>query len=218
MIDAIRTLADVPRNRAPLAIVGSVPYEASPHHADGTALPPGYVPSTLGSFLRAFTHDHALQLHCVHRRFLAAPAPHTPLLPDCGEAAFIDVDSTHKRVYGRTKQGAEYGRSKGMRTVHPLLATVCTPASRRMSRADHSRPAGAAPGPEPAGVRGPAPTRHPTRQAGSTRPMSTSSRCTDRSPRRAWPPRPAAQCAWCRDRSVDRGAGPTPRPGRTGQR
>lgn len=87
-------------------------------------------PSTLGTFLRAFTHGHALQLHAVHRQFLAALAAHTPLLPSAREKAFIDVDSTHKRVYGRTKQGAEYGRFKGIRTLHPLLATICTPTSR----------------------------------------------------------------------------------------
>jgi hypothetical protein len=87
-------------------------------------------PSTLGTFLRAFTHGHALQLHAVHRRFLAALAAHAPLLPGSREKAFIDVDSTHKRVYGRTKQGAEYGRFKGVRTLHPLLATICTPTSR----------------------------------------------------------------------------------------
>ncbi|MFI9631034.1 IS1380 family transposase [Streptomyces sp. NPDC052042] len=87
-------------------------------------------PSTLGTFLRAFTHGHALQLHAVQRRFLGALAAHTPLLPGAGETAFIDVDSTHKRVYGHTKQGAEYGRFKGIRTLHPLLATICTPASR----------------------------------------------------------------------------------------
>ncbi|MFE5098227.1 IS1380 family transposase [Streptomyces sp. NPDC056638] len=87
-------------------------------------------PSTLGTFLRAFTHGHALQLHAVHRRFLAALAAHTPVLPGSDKLAFIDVDSTHKRVYGRAKQGAEYGRFKGIRTLHPLLATVCTPQSR----------------------------------------------------------------------------------------
>lgn len=89
-------------------------------------------PPTLGTFLRAFTHGHALQLHAAHRRFLAAPASQTPLLPGSDEKAFIDVDSTHKRVYGRTKQGAEYGRFKGIRTLHPLLATICTPQSRPM--------------------------------------------------------------------------------------
>ncbi|WP_406340641.1 IS1380 family transposase [Streptomyces sp. NBC_01578] len=87
-------------------------------------------PSTLGTFLRSFTHGHALQLHAVHRRFLGQLAAHTPLLPGSGEKAFIDVDSTHKRVYGRAKQGAEYGRFKGIRTLHPLLATICTPTSR----------------------------------------------------------------------------------------
>ncbi|MFF3159845.1 transposase [Streptomyces sp. NPDC057910] len=87
-------------------------------------------PSTLGTFLRAFTHGHALQLHAVHRRFLGELSAHTPLLPGSGEKTFIDVDSTHKRVYGRAKQGAEYGRFKGIRTLHPLLATVCTPQSR----------------------------------------------------------------------------------------
>jgi hypothetical protein len=87
-------------------------------------------PSTLGTFLRAFTHGHALQLHAVHRKFLAELAAHTPLLPGSGQKAFIDVDSTHKRVYGRAKQGAEYGRFKGIRTLHPLLATICTPTSR----------------------------------------------------------------------------------------
>lgn len=86
-------------------------------------------PSTLGTFLRALTHGHVLQRHAVHRRFLAEPAAHTPL-PGADAMAFIDVDSTHKRVYGRAKQGAEYGRFKGIRTLHPLLATICTPHSR----------------------------------------------------------------------------------------
>ncbi|MFB7130355.1 hypothetical protein ACFCZY_01515 [Streptomyces sp. NPDC056237] len=53
------------------------------------------------------THGHALQLHAAHRGFLAALAAHTPLLPGSGEKAFNDVDSTHERVYGRAKQGAE---------------------------------------------------------------------------------------------------------------
>jgi len=43
--------------------------------------------------------------------------------------AFIDVDSTHKRVTA-AKQGAEYGRFKGIRHPHPLLATICTRNSR----------------------------------------------------------------------------------------
>jgi len=87
-------------------------------------------PSTLGTFLRSFTHGHGLQLHAVHRRFLGALTVHAPLLPGADQVAFIDVDSTHKRVFGRTKQGAQFGRFKGVRTLHPLLATICTPIAR----------------------------------------------------------------------------------------
>ncbi|WEB39172.1 IS1380 family transposase [Streptomyces yunnanensis] len=87
-------------------------------------------PSTLGTFLRSFTHGHALQLHAVHRKFLRNLALHTPLLPGADQVAFIDVDSTHKRVFGPAKQGAQVGRFKGIRTLHPLLATICTPTAR----------------------------------------------------------------------------------------
>jgi hypothetical protein len=87
-------------------------------------------PSTLGTFLRSFTHGHGLQLHAVHRRFLRALAAHSPLLPGADQVAFIDIDSTHKRVFGRAKHGAQIGRFKGVRTLHPLLATICTPISR----------------------------------------------------------------------------------------
>ncbi|MCC3773011.1 IS1380 family transposase [Streptomyces sp. UNOC14_S4] len=98
---------------------------AMPACFDGTR-----APSTLGTFLRSFTHGHALQLHAVHRKFLAALTGHTPLLPGADRVAFIDIDSTHKRVFGRAKQGAQIGRFKGVRTLHPLLATICSPVAR----------------------------------------------------------------------------------------
>jgi len=87
-------------------------------------------PSTLGTFLRSFTHGHTRQLHRVHREVLANLAAHTPLLPGADALAFIDIDPTHRRVYGQAKQGAQVGRLKGQRTLHPLLATVCTPIAR----------------------------------------------------------------------------------------
>ncbi|MFI9789159.1 IS1380 family transposase [Kitasatospora sp. NPDC051984] len=87
-------------------------------------------PSTLGTFLRSFTHGHNRQLHAVHREFLARLAASTPLLPGVGEVAFVDVDPTHRRVFGRAKQGAEVGRFKGVRTLHPILATLSTPLAR----------------------------------------------------------------------------------------
>ncbi|PYC64279.1 IS1380 family transposase [Streptomyces tateyamensis] len=87
-------------------------------------------PSTLGTFLRAFTHGHNRQLHSVHRDFLARLARATPLLPGLEQVAFVDIDPTHRRVYGRAKQGAEVGRFKGVRTLHPILATLSTPLAR----------------------------------------------------------------------------------------
>lgn len=87
-------------------------------------------PSTVGTFLRSFTHGHGLQLHAVHRRLLAELARQAPLVPGADEVAFVDIDPTHKRVYGPTKQGAQIGRFKGVRTLHPLVATISTPLAR----------------------------------------------------------------------------------------
>ncbi len=79
---------------------------------------------------RSFTHGHVRQLHHAHRAFLAELAAQTPLLPGADTVAFIDIDPTHKRVYGHAKQGAEHGRLKGQRTLHPMLAVVSTPIAR----------------------------------------------------------------------------------------
>jgi hypothetical protein len=85
-------------------------------------------PSTAGTFLRSFTHGHNRQLHAVHRGFLARLAAAVELLlPGAAELAFVDIDPSHVRVYGARKQGAEYGRLKGKRTLHPLLSTISTP-------------------------------------------------------------------------------------------
>jgi hypothetical protein len=87
-------------------------------------------PSTLGTFLRAFTHGHVQQLNAVLRRMLITLAMRTPLLPgadgDQG-VVFVDLDSTHRQVYGYAKQGAAVGRLKGKKTLHPLIATASTP-------------------------------------------------------------------------------------------
>ena len=87
-------------------------------------------PSTVGTFLRSFTHGHVKQLHAVHTQTLAQLAAAAPLLPGVDTLAFVDVDSTHRQVYGYAKQGAEHGRLKGTKTLHPLIATVSTPIAR----------------------------------------------------------------------------------------
>jgi hypothetical protein len=87
-------------------------------------------PSTLGTFLRAFTHGHVQQLNAVLRSSLVALMERVDLLPGAGQVVFVDLDSTHRDVYGYAKQGAENGRLKGRKTLHPLFATVSTPIAR----------------------------------------------------------------------------------------
>ena len=90
-------------------------------------------PSTLGSFLRAFTWGNVLQLQKVHREFLAELARRAPLLPGKDTLAFLDIDSQQKRVYGYAKQGAAFGHTKIqgksllVRGLNVLAASICTP-------------------------------------------------------------------------------------------
>jgi Transposase DDE domain group 1 len=90
-------------------------------------------PSTLGSFLRAFTWGNVLQLGKVNRLLLAGLARRAPLLPGKDTLAFTDIDSQQKRVYGHKKQGAAFGHAKIqgksllVRGLNVLAATVSTP-------------------------------------------------------------------------------------------
>jgi Transposase DDE domain group 1 len=90
-------------------------------------------PSTLGSFLRAFTWGNVLRLEQMSRLLLAELARRAPLLPGKDVLAFIDIDSMQKRVYGRKKQGAAFGHTKiqgkGLlvRGLNALAATISTP-------------------------------------------------------------------------------------------
>jgi hypothetical protein len=77
-------------------------------------------PSTLGTFLRAFTFGHVRQLDRVldqtlARAWAAGAGPG-------GERLVIDVDSFVGEVHGDHKQGASYGYTKQL-GYHPLLAT-----------------------------------------------------------------------------------------------
>lgn len=76
-------------------------------------------PSTLGTFLRAFTFGHVRQLEAVvgqaiERSWALGAAPAGVLI--------IDVDSTICEVHGHQKQGAAYGYTRVL-GYHPLLAT-----------------------------------------------------------------------------------------------
>jgi hypothetical protein len=90
-------------------------------------------PTTLGSFLRAFTWGNVLQLQKVHREFLVELARRAPLLPGADVLAFVDIDSQQKRVYGYQKQGAAFGHTKIqcksllVRGLNVLATSICTP-------------------------------------------------------------------------------------------
>jgi hypothetical protein len=86
-----------------------------------------YAPSTLGSFLRAFTFGHVRQLDAIASRFLTRLADRAPLLPaaDTDEFVLVDVDDTIIEVHGYAKQGAGFGYT-GVRGLNALLATATT--------------------------------------------------------------------------------------------
>jgi hypothetical protein len=77
-------------------------------------------PSTLGTFLRAFTFGHVRQLDRViaetmRRAWSSGAGPGTA-------AMTIDLDSTICEVHGKQKQGAAYGYTRRL-GYHPLLST-----------------------------------------------------------------------------------------------
>src|SRR3954464_1577900 len=83
-------------------------------------------PSTLGTFLRAFTFGHVRQLDSVAAAFLTALARSAPLLPGAGQVAYLDLDDTMRETHGYAKQGAGYGYNK-IKGLNALLATISTP-------------------------------------------------------------------------------------------
>jgi len=86
-------------------------------------------PSTLGTFLRSFTHGHVQQLDKIGADLLAGLARQVPdLIGGVGPdgIAFVDVDDTIGEVHGYAKQGAAFGYS-GVRGLNVQLATISTP-------------------------------------------------------------------------------------------
>ncbi len=49
----------------------------------------------------------------------------TPLLPQVGEVAYVDIDDTVREVHGYDKQGVGFGYS-GVKGLNALLATLST--------------------------------------------------------------------------------------------
>jgi hypothetical protein len=91
-----------------------------------------YACSTLGQFLREFSHGHSLQLASVARAHLVGMVQRTGLLPGIETRAFVDIDSLLRPVYGQAKQGASFGHTKiaGRQVLRkglsPLATTIST--------------------------------------------------------------------------------------------
>jgi hypothetical protein len=102
-------------------------------------------PSTLGSHLRSYTWGNVLQLEKAGREFLARLSREAPLLPGADVLAFVDIDSTQKRVYGHQKEGARFGHTKIqgksvlVRGLNALVAAVSTPLSAPVAAATRLR-------------------------------------------------------------------------------
>jgi hypothetical protein len=86
-------------------------------------------PSTLGTFLRAFTFGHVRQLDAVASRLLVNLARRVPLIAGGDELAYLDVDDTVKPTFGYGKQGAGRGYT-GVKGLNVLLATLSTASNR----------------------------------------------------------------------------------------
>jgi len=84
-----------------------------------------YAPSTLGSFLRAFTFGHVRQLDAVASRWLVNVAQVAPIVTGINDYALVDIDDTIKEVHGYQKQGSGYGYS-GVRGLNALIGIVST--------------------------------------------------------------------------------------------
>ena len=78
-------------------------------------------PSTLGTFLRAFTFGHIRQLDRVHRRRRSAGRGRSARVRATAPMT-IDLDSTICEVHGKAKHGAAYGYTRVL-GYHPMLAT-----------------------------------------------------------------------------------------------
>jgi hypothetical protein len=96
-------------------------------------LPGVKAPSTLGTFLRAFTFGHVRQLGAVSGRFLVALAGIVTLLPGRAEqhrdaVTWLDVDDTMRETHGYAKQGVGYGynKVKGLNALPAAVSTATT--------------------------------------------------------------------------------------------
>src|SRR5450755_991488 len=100
--------------------------------AVGEVLPGVKAPSTVGTFLRAFTFGHVRQLGAVAAGLLVALARLAPLLTGHDDhrdaVTWLDTDDSMRETYGYAKQGVGYGYNK-VKGLNALLGIVSTAVS-----------------------------------------------------------------------------------------
>ena len=101
--------------------------------AVGKVLPGVKAPSTLGTFLRAFTFGHVRQLGAVAGAMLARLAFLVNILSGHDDhrdaVTWLDVDDTIRETYGYAKQGVGYGynKVKGLNALLGMVSAVSAP-------------------------------------------------------------------------------------------
>jgi len=85
-----------------------------------------YAPSTLGSFLRMFTHGHVSQLQAALTRFLHRVTRLGGVRVVTGpcEYAMVDIDDTMIETYGKNKQAARLNVHKKVHGLNVIIATL----------------------------------------------------------------------------------------------
>ena len=100
--------------------------------AVGKVLPGVKAPSTLGTFLRAFTFGHVRQLGAVAGALLTRLAFLVHILAGADDhrdaVTWLDVDDTMRETHGYAKQGVGYGYNK-VKGLNALLGMVSTAVS-----------------------------------------------------------------------------------------
>ena len=97
------------------------------HGGMGRVFTNAYAPSTLGSFLRAFSFGHVRQLDAVASRFLTGLAASPVAAGTAGVGDrwrwYSSMSTTRREVHGYAKQGAGFGYNQ-VRGLNALIATA----------------------------------------------------------------------------------------------